>query len=343
MGAALMIDSREIPAGTKDRWNFTAARMTVNPIEVPVTVINGVKNGPTVVVTAGVHPNEMIGQAATVQLARELEPGDIAGTLILVHIENPMGLQFKYANRSPLDNVNMNSVFPTGLERGEDMGRDSLHLGVSPTKQAAERIFNTFIRLADWHVDMHGGELLEDLDFNIEILPIGEPVDEKTRALARMLLSEKVWEVPQGSIPQMPNYPGRGSAVAEANHLGIPSCFFEIGGEGRLSQDLVDQAKRSLRNMMTCVGMLEGTPVRTEPKVYSGGNVLFAQYGGLHFINIRSGDLVRKGQELGYTMDWSGEIIHRDICPCDGLMTNMVVHGGVEPGDMLFVIANETA
>ena len=69
----------------------------------------------------------------------------------------------------------MNSVFPTGLEKGEDMGRDSLHLGISPTKQAADRIFKTFISLADWHVDMHGGELFEDVDFNIEILPIGEP------------------------------------------------------------------------------------------------------------------------------------------------------------------------
>lgn len=336
----MIIDNREIPSGSKVKWNFLAAQMTVNKIEVPVTVINGVKSGPTVVITAGVHPNELIGQAATVQLSNEISPEEVSGTLILVHMQNPMGLQFKYANRSPLDNVNMNSVYPTGLEQGEDMGRDSLHLGISPTKQAAERIFNNFIRLADWHVDMHGGELLEDLDFNIEILPIGEAVDEKTRALARMFKSEKIWEVPQGTIPQMPTYPGRGSAVAEANHLGIPSCFFEIGGEGRLDQKLVEQAKDALRNMMMCVGMLDGEPVQVEPTVYSGGNVLFAQYGGLHFINVKSGDLVYKGQELGYTMDWDGKIIHRDICPCNGLMTNMVVHGGVEPGDMLFVIAN---
>ena len=168
----MFIDGREIKKGEKIRWNFIAAEMTVNKIEVPVTVINGTKDGPIVSITAGVHPNELIGQAATLQLAKELEPEDIAGTLILVHVENVMGLQFKYANRSPLDNVNMNSVFPTGEEQAEDMGKDMLHLGVSPTKQAAARIFNTFIKIADWHVDMHGGELFEDLDFNIEILPI---------------------------------------------------------------------------------------------------------------------------------------------------------------------------
>ena len=136
MSATRIIDSREIPAGTKQRWNFTAARMTVNSIEVPVTVINGVKEGPTVVITAGVHPNEMIGQAATVQLSRELEPEEIAGTLIMVHIENPMGLQFKYANRSPLDNVNMNSVFPTGLEKAS-----KARMNHSPSQPASRMIF----------------------------------------------------------------------------------------------------------------------------------------------------------------------------------------------------------
>lgn len=103
----------------------------------------------------------------------------------------------------------------------------------------------------------------------------------------------------------------------------------------------MEQACDALKNMMMCVGMLEGEPVYVEPVVYSGGNVLFAQKGGLHYIHIKSGDLVYKGQELGYTMNWDGEIISRDICPCDGLMTNMVVHGGVEPGDMLYVIANK--
>ncbi|MBU9738482.1 succinylglutamate desuccinylase/aspartoacylase family protein [Diplocloster agilis] len=336
----MLIDNREIPKGTKLKWNFLAAEMTVNKIEVPVTVINGAKDGPTLTITAGVHPNELIGMAATLRLSNEIDPKDVAGTLILVHVENVMGLQFKYANRSPLDGVNMNSAFPTGEQKGEDSGKDQLHLGISPTKQAAERIFNTFISIADWHVDMHGGELHEDLDMNIEILPIGEPVDEKTRKLARMFMSEKIWEVPQGTIPQMPNYPGRGCAVAEANHRGIPSVFFEIGGEGKLVKEHVDFACDALRNVMKSIGMLEGEPVVVEPTVYSGGNVLFAQKGGLHFINIKSGDLVYEGQELGYTIDWNGDVIHRDICPCNGLMTNMVVHGGVEPGDMLFVIAN---
>ena len=54
----MLIDNREIPKGTKQKWNFVAAEMTVNRIEVPVTVINGAKDGPVLSITAGVHPNE---------------------------------------------------------------------------------------------------------------------------------------------------------------------------------------------------------------------------------------------------------------------------------------------
>ena len=37
--------------------------MTVNKIEVPVTVINGANDGPTLTITAGCHPNELVGMA----------------------------------------------------------------------------------------------------------------------------------------------------------------------------------------------------------------------------------------------------------------------------------------
>lgn len=336
----MLIDNKRIEKGTKLKWSFAAAEMTVNKIEVPVTVINGANDGPTLTITAGCHPNELVGMAATIRLANEIDPVDLSGRLILVHVMNVMGLQFKRLNISPLDGVNMNMAFPMSKEKGEDQGKTALHLGLSPTKISAKNIFDTFISIADWHVDMHGGELHEDLTTNVEILPIGKRVDEKTRQLARMFMCDKIWEVPQGSIPQMPNYPGRGSAVAEACHLGIPSVLFEIGGEGKLSTERVDQACEALRNAMKSVGLIQGKPVVKEPVVYSGGNVLFAQRGGLHFIRINSGDLVAKGQELGYTIDWNGDVIHRDICPCDGFMTNMVVHGAVNPGDMLFVIAN---
>jgi hypothetical protein len=55
---------------------------------------------------------------------------------------------------------------------------------------------------------------------------------------------------------------------------------------------------------------------------------------------IKPGDIVKKGQDLWCTIDWDGNVIHHDICPCDGLMTNMVLHGAVNPGDMPFVIGN---
>lgn len=41
----MRIDNQDIQKADKVRWDFLAAEMTVNKIEVPVTVINGVEEG----------------------------------------------------------------------------------------------------------------------------------------------------------------------------------------------------------------------------------------------------------------------------------------------------------
>ena len=56
-------------------------------IPVPITVIrNG--DGPTLVISAGVHGDEYEGQIAVANLARELDAAEIRGRLILLPLVN---------------------------------------------------------------------------------------------------------------------------------------------------------------------------------------------------------------------------------------------------------------
>ena len=52
-------------------------------IPVPITVIRN-REGPTLVISAGVHGDEYEGQIAVANLARELDVDDIRGRLILL-------------------------------------------------------------------------------------------------------------------------------------------------------------------------------------------------------------------------------------------------------------------
>ena len=51
-------------------------------IEIPLTIINGAFDGPTLLVTAGIHGGEYPGIAAAMELGRSLDPQEIHGSLM---------------------------------------------------------------------------------------------------------------------------------------------------------------------------------------------------------------------------------------------------------------------
>ena len=56
---------------------------------VPIVSIQGSGGGPTAVVIGGVHGDEPEGQIAALRLARETQPDDVTGRLIVVPCASP--------------------------------------------------------------------------------------------------------------------------------------------------------------------------------------------------------------------------------------------------------------
>ena len=76
---------------------------------VPIVSIRG-GDGPTAVVFGGVHGDEPEGQVAALRLARETEPGDLPGRLIVVPCASPEASQ-AYTRLWP-SGANLNRSFP---------------------------------------------------------------------------------------------------------------------------------------------------------------------------------------------------------------------------------------
>ena len=55
------------------------------PVKMPVTLINGVKEGKTVLITGGTHGGEYPGVETAIRLACLLQPEEISGQMIIVH------------------------------------------------------------------------------------------------------------------------------------------------------------------------------------------------------------------------------------------------------------------
>ena len=330
----------DVERGTKRSWRMAAGETALGSIELPLTVIHGAKQGPVIAVTAACHPMELNGVMTSIRLARETDPAQLSGTLLIVHVQNIMGFQFKRGHISPLDDVGMGKAFPIPDTSVEATGGVS-HQGLSPTFQTAEVIFKEIISRSDYLIDLHGGELHESLVPNIEILPIGdEAIDSRTRAFAQAFGFDTIWEVPQGSIAEMPTYPGRGCAVMEASQKGIPGVFCEVGGEGKIVPQLVDLTLQGIRNVLVQLDMWPGEKKPPSSQVLIGGNVLFATRGGLFLTQCQAGDRLKKKQVLGTLVDLAGETIETFEAPTDGILLNMITLGVANPGDMLYVIGN---
>ena len=309
-------------------------------VTVPCTAIRGATDGPVLVVTAGCHPMELNGIYASVRLGQLVDPEKLTGTVLIVHVQNVHGFELKRGHLSPLDSVNMSRAFPVLGRTVETTGGVS-HQAKSLTYNVAEAIFEKLVRKANLLVDLHGGELQEWLAPNIEIIPIGETkIDDETRKLAHAFGFDLVWEVPQGTIPQMPGYPGRGSSVGEAMRLGIPGAICEVGSEGRLEEPLVDLTVNGLLNVMRTYGMLSGEAAKTTTQVLSGGNVLFSSRAGLFLNYTKPAQQLAKDQLLGKIVSLKGEVLEEFKAPCASVVTNTVTLGVANPGDMLFVLGN---
>ena len=55
-------------------------------VQLPITLVNGAKDGPRLSVTGGIHGAEYPGIEAAIRLAAKLDPAEVSGTVVVVHI-----------------------------------------------------------------------------------------------------------------------------------------------------------------------------------------------------------------------------------------------------------------
>ena len=118
--------------------------------KLPVTLIYGREEGPTVLLEGGLHNAEYVGIHTVIGLSRELEPEDIHGILIIINILNVNGFKARTVSVSAADGKNLNRVFP-----GDPEGTYSDRLADFMVKKIFPRI--------DYFIDVHNGDWFEDL------------------------------------------------------------------------------------------------------------------------------------------------------------------------------------
>ena len=119
-------------------------------LKIAVAVIRGTKPGPTVAFVSGSHGTEYTSIIAMQRLIGRIDAKQLSGTVIIAPLLNVASFTSMTPHVNPIDRKGMNSSYP-----GDANG--------TQTDRALAAVAKEIVGPADVVVDLHGGDLDEDL------------------------------------------------------------------------------------------------------------------------------------------------------------------------------------
>ena len=238
-------------AAARETQMLVAESREGQEVAVPVASVRGASDGPTLLVVAGVHGSEYVGIEATRRLFQRVDAGSLRGRSLTVPCFGLPAFYGLQAHTSPVDGIDPGRAFP-----GDPNG--------PYTERAADLVGKNLAHDADAVIDVHGGDLEEELVEYSQITLSGDPgVDAAGEALARSLAFPLFVRAPRPTSPQTSM-----SLFVAAAAAGIPGVLAEAGSHGVLDLELAETNHQALRNALVHLGMIDGAPAQVaEPQL----------------------------------------------------------------------------
>lgn len=285
-------------------------------VELVVHVIRGSKDGPKLAMFGGIHGDEPLGTEAVRRVLQQVEPSQIAGTIVAVPVANPYA--FEAAKRvTPVDGLNLNRIMP-----GDSEG--------SLTEQLGAELARILDDGCTHFIDYHSGGNLACVDYSY----VHAAGAEMSRAYGCRILYDHESYV--------------GSATDYALARGIRAMVSELGGGMYNTEYYLDRAVTGSLNVLRTIGMLGGE-VSAPPDdqvVVTTLTVLRPRAGGLLQAEVgadRLGEIIPAGTVLGRVVDpYTFEELQVLRAPYDPtyLVLSRSPVSQVSPGDYGFMVAD---
>ncbi|WP_095204654.1 succinylglutamate desuccinylase/aspartoacylase domain-containing protein [Mesorhizobium carmichaelinearum] len=291
----------------------------------PLCEIRGRKPGPRLCVSAGVHVNEVAGIEAAVRLQRVFDPETIQGSVSIIPIINQPAF-YKYTEYvCPIDGRNINFTYP-----GKSDGTFSEAL--------CDSIMNEWCVGADCYIDMHGGDLRENVSkFSIFQHTSNVELDTLGRRMAMCFDAEIVMGLPEAYMDK----PGRApTGFVRNNRLALMS---EAGANGLLDEGSISFHFEGVVNVARTLGILD-TPLSQflNARAACDGYIwLNCPVDGEFHAEVEPGDRVTKGQRLGTVRNLFGETLEEIVAPDTGFLLWRMTHPTIPKGSPIGAVAVE--
>lgn len=314
-----VIEGHSVAPGKKASFDIPVIAVSKDSTFIPVTVIHGKKAGPVIGLIAGIHGFEYPPIMAMQQMARELSPDSLSGTVIIVHIANVKAFFGRSVFYNPVDGKNLNREFP-----GDKNG--------SLTQCIAWVLSQKILPRCNYLVDIHAGDAPEDLHDYVGYYAHGEQT-AKAKQMAEALGFDWIMKSEIDFVKGQPTVYCSKEAVTQ----GIPTVAIECGKLGGVSQAEVKKINNGLLNLMRSLQLLPGAvETSNKPLEITKRNYINSEHTGIFYSDCKSGQLIRAGMKLGYITDVKGNLLTTIYSPVDGFIVYQIATPPVNKGEILF-------
>jgi predicted deacylase len=283
-----------------------------DPVEIPVTIINGAEEGPRVFLTAAIHGDELNGVKVLQEVADRYTPDDIHGTLVLLHVVNVPGY-YSQQRDLPIYDQDLNRSFP-GKERS------------NTAERIAYQVYHRFLSQCDLGLDLHTSTRNRTTMYHVR-------ADIEDPAVARLANAF-------GSNVVLSGEGDERSLRAVASRNGISTITVEMGKAHRFQPGLISKALSGVESVLAEYGVYpEGTV--TEPawrKVMGPSEEkrwIRADTGGLVDMEWGPNPLVHEGETICTITDHFKTEEHVVEAPFTGLIVGVLENPVALPGHPL--------
>jgi predicted deacylase len=306
--------NQKFSSGSRGVVEFDVARLPSGTlIHMPVHVFHGLKPGPVVLLSGGLHGDEING----IEIVRRIIAGNLlhklrAGTVLAIPIINAYG--FINFSRDVPDGKDVNRSFPG-----------------SPDGSLASIVANTLTTKVlphiDFGIDFHTGGASRTNHPQVRF----DREDRKSAALAKAFKAP--FTLHSGIIS--------GSLRGTARDLGKSIIVFEGGESLRFSEPAIIEGIKGTRRVLQHLNLLEKAPKAGKQKYFKQSNWLRAEVSGLFQFLRQSGQKVKEGQIIGIINSPHNDYAVKVYSPYNGYIIGHNNFPLVHKGDAIFHIGHD--
>lgn len=311
MPETITINNHRIGLGEQQEIQLNIARLpTYTNIDLPVHVFRAPEDGPVLLLTGGLHGDEING----IEIIRKMIFKDMLmpekGSIIAIPLVNVYG--FIQNVRGLPDGKDINRCFP-GIKGG------------SLARLLAYTLMNEIVPQIDYGIDFHTGGSARanypqirctlNIDINRELAEAFAPP-----VIVNSSLIDK-------------------SFRKAANKKGKHILVYETGESTRFDDTGIKEGIDGTQRLMKYLGMKSSAPEPRDTEIYHKSSWVRARYAGLFQSKVRLGDKVKRRQVLGHIHDPYGKEWFKSVSPHEGRIIGLNYAPVVHKGDALMHIA----